>query len=161
MTTAIVTPDEAAKRINLPLEMWEGNCHSVASAMVDCDVFRGAVVYGHYRGPINDTSSFAKYKPLGFCRHGWIVTSSGVVTPGKRIVDPTRWCFDAPGTKPFIYETSPSDADYDEGGNVWRERCRRPCPDRDMEPTKPVELVFADDDTKDAVSALLNPRNSL
>ncbi len=154
MRVRSLDPRAIARRIEYPLRSWKGHCHEIACALVKHGFVPGVAVYGHYRGPIHDDTIFAKYKPLGFCRHGWIITE------GNRIVDPTRWCFEKPGTKPYIHATrlgvDGRHEEYDEGGDVWREQCRRPCPDPKDKPTKPVKLCFEDRDTENVVAALLD-----
>lgn len=82
-----------ARKIDMPLKAWAGNCHAVASRIWKEFPIEGAtVVRGHWRGPISDRSVF-KGRP--FTAHSWIGLSDG------RILDPTRFAFAA--DKPAIW----------------------------------------------------------
>ncbi len=105
-------PEEIAEAIDFPLERWQGNCFAVAQALVDNGVFEGRAVYGHYLGPVA-RGGFFKTTRL-FQRHGWVILDYD-----GRILDPTRWVFE--NAEPYIYLTLGNDAEYDEGGNRWRD----------------------------------------
>lgn len=107
---------EVALLIDLPLENWPSNCYCIANKIVkallndDC----AAAVYGVYYGPVSEECKIFRQ---GVNRHGWIVMRDG------RIVDPTRWVFEAsppaisvfvPGTEEFETEAQ----HYDEGAEA-------------------------------------------
>ncbi len=104
-----------------PTENWKGNCYAVSCQIVDNGLVKGDAVYGHWLGPVDPKSYFAAHG-LGapFVRHGWILLEDG------RILDPTRWVFEA--VTPYLF-IGPGDAkEYDEGGNKIRTLMRRPLP---------------------------------
>ena len=88
---------DIAARIALPAQDWDGKCYGVALALVEANLVPtgSRAVYGHWRGEISPQSSFAGRRTLGFTGHGW------VLTPEDRIIDPTRWAFEA--VAPYIY----------------------------------------------------------
>lgn len=99
---------------------WEAKCFAVATAFVEKKIVDGDAVYGHWRGPVAKRSRFyEKSLSLPFIQHGW------VVLPDDRIVDPTRWCFEA--AKPYVFYGD-NQGEYDEGGNRWRALQRGPVP---------------------------------
>jgi hypothetical protein len=98
-----------AKAIKLPVKEWPGNCFYVATQCVLKKVIKGTPRYGHWLGPVDSKSMFAKNKAVGFARHGWVEV-------GARIFDPTRWVFE--NVKPYIY-FGKNDF-YDIGGNAFR-----------------------------------------
>jgi len=105
-------------RIGIPTNKWQGNCHRISCLIIDKKLVAGEAVYGHWIGPIDKKSIFAKYRHLPFVRHGWIILNN------KEILDPTRWVFEA--IVPYIYR-GVNDF-YDRGGNIWRENNLRPPP---------------------------------
>lgn len=125
---------DIADKIGLPVEQWKGQCYGVACSLLEHGFYEGRAVYGHYTGPINPKSMFFG-KPI--VHHGWIETPDG------KIVDPTRWVFDA--AEPYIFEGS-SKIDkkfYDEGGNQLLQKMEKPIPERkpdDKMKDIPVEL---------------------
>jgi hypothetical protein len=106
-----------------PTEGWKGNCFGIASEFVKKGLTKGVAVYGHWLGPIAETSFFGKKRGLPFCQHGW------VLMPDKTIVDPTRWVFE--DVEPYIYSGPDVDGFYDEGGNEFRMMTLGPPPDYD------------------------------
>jgi hypothetical protein len=94
-----------------PTERWKGNCHGVASALVEKKLVKGSAVYGHWLGPIAENSFFAPRRGYPFVQHGW------VLMPDESIVDPTRWVFEA--VDPYIFHGENGGL-YDEGGNDFR-----------------------------------------
>lgn len=145
------------KAIQWPVATWEGNCYTVACAIVEAGLIKGRAVYGHYKGPVADTGYWAKRKGQLFQRHGWIMLED------DRIMDPTRWSFE--DKEPYIaifeddvfawcrcghvmdehesgffnpcevcdcpdYQKAPVPfKDYDEGGNEFRAAITTPCPE--------------------------------
>jgi len=100
-----------------PTDTWKGNCFYIASRIVSAGLTPGGVaVYGHWLGPIAETSFFASKRGLMFCQHGWILM------PDNSVIDPTRWAFE--NKKPYIFHGSAKDDNgkllYDEGGNSVR-----------------------------------------
>jgi hypothetical protein len=142
-----VDVNEVGELIGEPPLEWEARCHEIACAIVEAGIIAGAAVYGHYRGPIADGTCWERYRSVGFVHHAWIVTTD------DKIVDPLRWSFE--GIEPYLYETSARDSDYDEGGNVFRESLRRPCPTPTDKPCEPVKLLFSDEQAENFVCALL------
>lgn len=100
--------EEIAKKIDWPLTRWEGNCHGIASQIIEKGIVKGRVVRGHYHGPVEEGSMFFG-KPI--IPHSWIELEDGT------ILDPTRWCFE--DDYPYIYICK-GDSDYDIGGDDWR-----------------------------------------
>ena len=127
-------PSEIAKRIDMPLERWEGNCFGIATAIVNAGVVEGRAVYGHWLGRVSPHSRvFGPRRRLPFQAHGW------VVTPDALIVDPTRWAFEA--KTPYIFIGPADNPEYDEGGNQFRAFMRGPAVAApEVERTR--ELVF-------------------
>jgi len=102
-----------ARRIDIPLADWPGRCYEIACKLVKLFGWqeRAAPVYGLFHGAISPKCTLFS----GMSRHGWLVLKDG------RIVDPTRWVFEArePALTVFVpgsqeYEEALSD--YDEGG---------------------------------------------
>ena len=111
------------KRIGIAAYSWKARCYEISCQLVDSEIVKGTAVYGHWIGPIAETSFFGRYRDIGFCHHGWVLTKGGWV------VDPTRWVFE--DVKPYIYVGHPdvdSDWYYDEGGNQWRKDNLSPPP---------------------------------
>lgn len=99
---------------------WEAKCFAVATAFVEKKIVPGDAVYGHWRGPVHPRSRFySKSCSAGFVQHGWVLLSDG------RVVDPTRWCFEA--AEPYVFYGD-NVGEYDEGGNRWRALHRGPIP---------------------------------
>lgn len=113
-----LTIQRIQKAINISIEKWAGNCHLISCLIIEKKLIFGEAVYGHWVGPITETSIFAKYRHLPFVRHGWIILKNG------EILDPTRWVFE--DVKPYIYKGK--NDFYDRGGNIWRENNLRPPP---------------------------------
>jgi len=107
---------------------WAGRCYEIARAIVDAKLVRGVAVYGHWLGPVDKKSKFWRDGALPFVQHGWIVLHDD-----ERILDPTRWAFEA--RKPYLFLGLPTKPDgrvcYDEGGNLWRSAMRGPPPSFD------------------------------
>jgi hypothetical protein len=108
--------EDVVIEIGIPIEEWDGNCHGIASAMVECGLVYGIVQRGHWLGFVHDYSTFAG-RPV--VPHSWIEI-------GKQIVDPTRFAFEY--VDPYIWVGSIHDENYDAGGNQLREALMRPCP---------------------------------
>jgi hypothetical protein len=99
-----LNPDALASAIDLPLSDWPGNCHGVATLIVDLLPVAGMrLVRGHFHGDIASTSVYRG----PFCQHSWLELADG------RILDPTRWAIERPKS-PYIY-LGVNDA-YDEAG---------------------------------------------
>ena len=102
---------------------WAGRCYEIACAIVVSKLVRGVAVYGHWLGDVDEKSCFlASTACPPFVQHGWIVLHDD-----ERILDPTRWAFEA--RKPYLFLGLPTKPDgracYDEGGNGWRRRHAR------------------------------------
>jgi hypothetical protein len=104
-----------------PTDNWKGDCYGIASRLVDKGLVKGVAVYGHWLGPIAETSYFGPKRGMPFCQHGW------VLMPDKTIVDPTRWVFE--DVEPYIYHGE--NDFYDEGGNEFRMALLGPPPKYD------------------------------
>lgn len=103
---------QIAEAIQVPVERWPGNCHTIACAMVSAlKIPRARAVYGHYRGTIAEGSMF-KQREGTIVRHGWVVLE------GRVVLDPTRWAFEC--REPYLY-IGPVSEEYDEGGDRWRQ----------------------------------------
>ena len=88
----IPTISQIEKAIGRSTDKWIGNCKAIADDIVDAGLVKGHAVYGMWIGPIDPRSIFGR-RP--FTHHGWIVL------PDKRVMDPTRWVFEA--TDPYVY----------------------------------------------------------
>jgi len=107
-----------AKVIGIPIEKWRGNCHGVASLLLQHGLVIGKLRYGHWTGPVSEKSIFGKY-PRGLVRHGWIELKDGT------IVDPTRFEFEH--KQPYIYVGN--NDYYDAGGNKIKLVNLKPAPE--------------------------------
>ena len=108
--------NKIAKQINFPTKKWEGNCHGVATQIVESGMIDGKVERGYWKGDVSKRSIFYG-KPL--IPHSWIRMSNG------KIADPTRWCFEQ--VTPYIF-VGGNDY-YDVGGNDFRMENMTPCPE--------------------------------
>jgi hypothetical protein len=136
--------DAIARKIDLPVSKWPGNCYAIASMMIKAGVVKGVARYGHYLGEVKKGSMFDRGHPV--IRHGWIESGEN----GKKIViDPTRWVFE--GKKPYIY-ISDDLSEYDVGGQIWREMTMFPVPEFDP---KDVIEINASKKVNDAILDLL------
>lgn len=114
-------------------ERWEARCFEIASRFVAKKLVEGVAVYGHWRGPVHPRSRFyAKSQAVPFVQHGW------VLLPDNRVVDPTRWCFEA--VKPYVFYGD-NEGEYDEGGNLWRAAQRGPLPRYDALEDVTIEIT--------------------
>jgi len=130
-----LTIEQAAKAIDWPVEKWEGNCYAVACQILKAGLVDGRAVYGAWYGDIN-TDGYWKHRAGGlFVRHGWIELPDG------RILDPTRWSFEA--VEPYIWIGPGDSREYDEGNNTLAEMMlsRNPWPEPDGSKTYPFELL--------------------
>lgn len=96
---------------------WEGNCYAVACAIAP--LVGGRPAYGLWHGEVSSAGYWANRAGQGFQRHGW------VALPDGRILDPTRWSFEA--VEPYIW-LGENDDNYDEGGDHLRRAMRTPPP---------------------------------
>lgn len=108
------------ERLNLPAVDWAGKCYDIASALVHEDIIYGRAVYGRFVGDVHPDSFFGKRRQHPFVQHGW------VSLPDGRILDPTRWSFEA--CEPYIW-LGENDGSYDEGGNQFRIETMSPWPE--------------------------------
>jgi len=106
--------------IGIPVEDWVGSCHGISNKLLEHNIVKGKLRYGHWKGPVSPYSIFAT-RPVGLIRHGW------VELPDERIVDPTRFGFE--NAHPYIY-VGENDY-YDAGGNIYRKQTMRPAPEYD------------------------------
>lgn len=111
------------KTIGISVEKWRGNCHGIASLLLQHGLVIGKLRYGHWVGPVSKDSMFGKY-PNGLVRHGWIELLDGT------IVDPTRFEFEQ--KEPYIYVGK--NDHYDAGGN--RIKMARLTPPPEYNPTE-------------------------
>jgi hypothetical protein len=101
-----------AEAIGIPLEEWPGNCHGVAEATLKRLPVEGMrMVRGHYTGHVSSKSVYRG----SIQQHSWLELGDG------RILDPTRWAMDRPGSA-YLY-VGDNDA-YDEGGLAMRAKQR-------------------------------------
>lgn len=97
-------PAALAAAIDIALDQWPGNCHTVASAVLALVPVPGMrLVRGHWHGQVSRKSVYRG----GPCQHSWLELADG------RILDPTRWAMERPG-RPEIY-LGVNDV-YDEAG---------------------------------------------
>lgn len=105
-------PKVISEQIGTPLDLWHGNCHAVASLILEKMPIMGMrLVRGHYDGHVSKDSVYHG----GIQQHSWLRLEDG------RILDPTRWCMTRP-ENPFIY-LGENDA-YDEAGVMLSEMSR-------------------------------------
>jgi len=116
-----LTLEKCEKGIRLPANEWAGKCYQVSCMIVDAGLIDGTPVYGHFRGPIHPHSYFGSRASMPFVQHGWIVLPGG-----KKVLDPTRFTFEE--EEPYLH-WGLNDDDYDEGGNRWRARQKKPLPE--------------------------------
>jgi hypothetical protein len=115
----LLTLAQAAKIIDQPPIDWMGACYAVSCKLAVSGVLPNAVaVYGAYLGPVAEGSMFETHKP--FQRHGWVLYGNG------ELLDPTRWVFE--NVVPYLYWSTASNEDYDEGNNSIRRAFMRPAP---------------------------------
>lgn len=114
-----LTAQSAAQALGIPLESWRGQCFGIATALVEKGLVPGHAVYGHYLGRVSPQSvPFGSRRQVPFQAHGW------VVLPDGRILDPTRWVFEA--KSPYLFIGPYDNPEYDEGGNRLRTLMRGP-----------------------------------
>lgn len=76
-----------------PANTWKGECHYLATVVVNMGVFPGSVVErGLWIGSISPQSIFAK-RPI--VPHSWVRLANG------KVADPTRW--EIEGKSPYLY----------------------------------------------------------
>ena len=106
----ILTVEAVERAIGIPCTGWAGNCHGIATKMLENMDINGKAVYGLWVGFMHRDSAF-RGRP--FTHHGWIRLKD------SSIIDPTRWVFE--GVPPYIYQGEPDY--YDEGGvslKTWK-----------------------------------------
>lgn len=133
-------PSALAAAIDRPLDTWAGDCHGIATAIRDLVPVPGMrLARGHYTGFVARSSRFARGG-----RGGWIgpVQHSWLVAPDGRILDPTRWTLERPGT-PDIY-LGPCDV-YDEGGRAMAAAAPPPFPGRGPDFSSSILALSAQD----------------
>lgn len=94
-----LTITDVEKAIKIPTAQWEGNCYSIACAIIESGLVKGRAVYGHYYGPVAKTGYWKDRRHHPFQRHGWIELPDG------RILDPTRWSFE--NRTPYLHICDP------------------------------------------------------
>lgn len=83
-----MSAEDIAGQIGIPLQAWPGNCHAIATAILNTFPMQGLrLVRGHYTGYVSPKSVFRRGAPQ---QHSWLRLGDG------RILDPTRWVFTAP-----------------------------------------------------------------
>lgn len=125
MTMFLVRPQDmdletAVAIVGDPPEKWHGRCYEIACILAD-HMKHAQAVYGHYRGPVDPEGYWGRHSSHPFIQHGWVIFKKH-----NFVMDPTRWSFE--NVDPYIYFDVPK-LDYDEGGNSWRSRTAKPCPD--------------------------------
>lgn len=130
-----LTIDQIARSIQWQPERWEGNCYAVASQMLRAGLVEGRAVYGAWYGEVDSSGYWAHRVGTPFVRHGWIELSDG------RILDPTRWSFEA--VEPYIWIGPGDSREYDEGNNTLAEvmLSRNPWPETDENQTYRFKLM--------------------
>lgn len=121
-----VTLAQAEEAVGLPPIHWVGQCHVVASAIIDAGLLPGwKVARGVWWGPIEEGAPFVGESRL-FTQHSWCQDPET-----GRIVDPTRFAFYR-GRLPEIHHGDGTpDTDYDLCGCRARRgliRCDPPFP---------------------------------
>lgn len=108
----------------LPRDKWHGNCPTTSNAAHEMLLANPANphfrrVYGHYTGDVCDDGYWAHRSGLPFQAHWWLISEDGT------IVDVSRWSF--LNREPSVAIIKPDDpryAEYDEGGNSFRQVLR-------------------------------------
>lgn len=114
-------------KLGLLSERWHGRCYEIAWLITEEHrMVRGRPVYGAYRGQVSPHGYWKFRAHLTFVRHGW------VLLPDGRILDPTRWSFEA--AEPYIWLGGEEDdgfEDYDACNDRLRKAMYqdRPCPE--------------------------------
>ncbi len=104
--------------LNRPVTDWIGKCYAISCAIVEAGLVEGRAVYGHWDGDVSpDCEVFSPSRI--FQRHGWIVLNDG------RVLDPTRWVFEA--VDPYLW-IGEAGEEYDRGGDRWRAEQEIPPP---------------------------------
>jgi hypothetical protein len=104
-----------------PWPFWEGQCYGIA--LIAAEMIDGAeAVYGHWLGEVHPEGYWGKYANKPFLRHGWVKLADG------RVLDPTRWSFEAKRAYLWIGENG---GEYDQGGQHIRKALRAPPPGDD------------------------------
>lgn len=123
---------KVAKKIEVPISKWPGNCAWIANLMLAHKLVpSGVAVRGNWIGPITTKNHF---KDRPFTGHTWIQTPDGT------IVDPTRWAFSE--NAPAEIYVGPNDGNYDIGGNIIRHMNRRPFPEFDEAAAEWLDLTI-------------------
>jgi hypothetical protein len=148
-----LTIEEVEKAIDWPIEKWEGNCYGVACQIVEKGLVEGEAVYGHFLGGASEDGYWAARSEHPFIRHGWILLPDG------RIMDPTRWSFEA--KEPYIW-IGENSGEYDRGGNklLGMIAQRNPWPDFDEDAEKTYEFEWMEEvvmDLEDVGAHLRDP----
>lgn len=126
MAPESLTVEKLEEAMGLPRSFWEGQCYGVACAAAE--LIDGArAVYGHWLGGVNEEGFWGDKAGLPFIQHGW------VKLPDGRVLDPTRWSFEAAAPYIFLGE---NEGEYDMGGQSWRKAMRPPPPPNDPEDQK-------------------------
>ena len=108
--------------LDVPVHRWPGNCHAIASKILEENIFSGKLQYGLYTGPIHKKSIFYATGRTAV-RHGWIRSDN-------TIIDPTRWVFEY--VTPYIYVGPVDEAEYDFGMSEIRKFTRLPFESLDL-----------------------------
>jgi len=127
-----LTIKDIEEALDIPADRWHGNCYGIASGIVEAKLVNGKAVYGAWTGEIHPHGWWGNRAHMDFVRHGW------VRLPGGKILDPTRWSFEA--DEPYIW-CGKNDGTYDEGNDHFRKAMHRECPPADAH-DKFVELPF-------------------
>ncbi len=92
---------ECEKALGEKAETWVARCYEISCAIVRAGLVKGQAVYGHWVGRVSRKSHFANRRHLPFIPHGWLLLEDG------RVLDPTRWVFEA--VAPYLYVGEPPD----------------------------------------------------
>src|SRR5262245_4545237 len=112
-----IDPDELTlglleEEVGEPAEDWEARCYEIACHAANIIGPEATAVYGHWLGPVSREGYWAQRAGHPFIPHGWVLLRDG------RVLDPTRWSFEA--VQPYLFLSVPG-PEYDEGGNKMRE----------------------------------------
>jgi hypothetical protein len=96
------TLEQCERALGEKAKTWVARCYEISCRIVAAGLVDGTAVYGHWVGDVSPQSYFAsRSRSLPFVNHGWIVLNNG------RVLDPTRWVFEA--VPPYIYVGEPPD----------------------------------------------------
>ena len=133
ITPQNISIEDLEEETGLSVDEWHGKCTLISNAAARLIGDGCHAVYGHYIGDVDPFGFWGERAGNGFIQHGWVLLDNGLV------LDPTRWSFE--GVEPYIFLGSSED--YDEGGNVWRQKMAKACP---QDPGKELPFEMSEEE---------------